>query len=108
MDTNTMLVIVVVVLAVVAVIAFLMFRQRSRVQIKGPLGTGLEMEGSNEQAAVAPAIDVKDITAKKGSVTATDETGRGIKAETVVADQDVNLRTTPGKDSQDPKAPPPA
>jgi hypothetical protein len=100
-DTNTVLVIVIDIFAVIVIIAFLLYRTKAKVSVRGPLGTGLDVDASNEPAPLAPALTAEDIKSG-GDMTATDETGRGLKAKNVDAGKDVTLKTT------GPKDPPPA
>ncbi len=50
------------------IVFFLVFRSRGKGRIKGPLGIGMEVEGSNQQAP-DPAVVVQDATSRKGGLT---------------------------------------
>ena len=107
MSSTTFWLIVLLILAAVAVFAIWRYRNSSSVDITTPMG-GIKVAGKNQPPNAAPpagpGIDAKQVTAKRGSVTAIDDTGRGVKAEDITAGQDVDLYT--GKPTA-PKAPPP-
>ena len=94
MDTGTLVVVVVAIFALVIVGAFLVFRSRAKVKIDSPIG-GMSLDASDERK---PAIKMEDVTAKKGSVTATDKTGSGVEMKTVQAGKDVTA--TSGDESK--------
>jgi hypothetical protein len=100
MDTNTTLVIVIAVFAVIVVAGFIVFRNRAKVKITGPAGTGLEFGADNQPAVPTPGVKAEDIKAK--NVTAEDQAGRGVDAKHIEAQEDVKLVNTPP--TQDPKA----
>ena len=54
MDATTIIV-VVAIFACIVVAAFLVYRSRAKVSIRGPLGTGLEIDASNQLQAT-PAL----------------------------------------------------
>jgi len=96
MDTNLMYVIIVIICAVLVIGTFVRFRQRARVEVRGPFGTGVGIDASNE--AVQPTAGVKgeNITSHQGGLTAHDETGRGVDVKGVTVAKDVELRNTSG------------
>lgn len=51
--------------AVIALAAFLIYRSRVRMDIKGPGGTGMRMDASNDPS---PAAKVKDVKSRKGGL----------------------------------------
>ena len=73
-------------LAVVVVVALLVTKGRSRVHLKGPLGTALGIEEDGVRA-----VDVRDVQAGR-DVALRDDTGRGVRANGVTAGQDVHVR----------------
>jgi hypothetical protein len=81
----------------VVIAAFLVFRQRAKVKIKGPLGTGLEIDASNQPASTSPTVKVSQAKSGNGGVTARDETGRGVKVSKVEAEGDITATSTPPK-----------
>lgn len=103
MDTNLTYIVIIGILAVLVILAFLLFRQRTRVTLKGPLGTVLDVEAANRAEPPTPAIKAEDLTARKGGLKAHDETGRGVDVKKVDVEKDIDLKST-----ADPKAPPPA
>lgn len=106
MDTNTTLIVILIVLVVVAVLAVFRFRQRTTVHIKGPFGTGLDVEGSNETPASAPGVSLQDIKSRKGGLRLDDETGDSLSAKGIEVEKDVDFRRR-GAQTQDPKELPP-
>ena len=104
MSTELMLVLVIVVLAVVALGAFAVYQSRAKVHIKGPLGTGVSVDASNEPNPPPPGIHAEDIKSRKGGLLAQDDTGRGVVAKEVDVETDVILGSTPPKSKPDPKA----
>ena len=103
MDNNLTYLIIVVIFAIIIILAFLFFRQRAQVKIKEPLGTGLDINASNEPNTPNPAIKGQDLTSRKGGLAAHDKTGRGVDIQRAEVEKDINLSS-----SNDPKAPPPA
>jgi hypothetical protein len=102
MDNSTMMVVVVIVLASVAIVAFLIYRLKAKVSIKGPMGTGVEIDASNEPVAPSAAVRVTDAKSRSGGLTARDETGRGVDVNKVEVERDITATSTPPK--PDPKA----
>ncbi len=100
MDSTTAIVIVIIVFAVIAVASFLVFRQKTRIKIKGPQGTGFELEADNTAPLPRPGIEAEGIKSRKGGIVAEDQTGRGVKAKDFEAEDDVLLG------SSDPKSGP--
>ena len=89
MDTTA--VIVLALLVILALGFFLIFRRRGKVNLKGPLGTAIELEGSNDPAVPAPGVKARDITAETGSVSAKDKSGRGVDVARIMAHKNVTL-----------------
>lgn len=89
MDTNTLIAIVIALFAAIVIAALIIFRQRAKVNIKGPFGTGLGVEATNEQPQSAPGVQITDAKAKKGSIRATTEMGDGVALTRVKAGEDI-------------------
>jgi hypothetical protein len=106
MDTNTTLILVIALLALVAVAAFLVFRQRGNVEIKGPLGTGLKVDGSNQAAPPQGAV-VKDARAGRNIRAQTDE-GQARVSRAIAESGDIEALRGTKQGDDGPKAPPPA
>jgi hypothetical protein len=101
MDNSTIILAVIIVFALVVIVGLLIFR-RVRAKIKGPLGTGLEIDASNEPAGQGAAVKVTEAKSRSGGVTARDETGRGVEVSKVEVERDIAVTSTPPK--PDPKA----
>ena len=86
---------VVIVLAVVIIVVALIFRQKIRLFLKGPGGTELNLDASNQRAPTPPAAVVKGSTSHKGGILAKDATGRGAVVEDSEADQHIIATVTP-------------
>jgi len=84
-------------LALVAIVALFRFRHGAKVRIKGPGGSGLEVDGSND---AAPAIRAEGVKSRTGGLVADDRTGRGVDAKGIDVEKDVRLSSKPN----DPKA----
>ena len=100
------IVLVIVIFALVAIAAFVIYQRRAKVEIKGPLGTGLSIDASNEQPAQPPkppAVQIEDAVSKGGSIKATDKTGNGAAIRRVEAQNDITATSTAPKDAA-PKA----
>ena len=92
MDKATATVVVLGILALVFVSFFAVFRKSGKGKIKGPFGTGLEVEGSNE----SPQTRIKEVEAG-GNIHINETDGRGIDAYKLKAGGHVtigNLATT--------------
>jgi len=105
MDSSA--IIIIALFAIVIVAAFLVFRQRGRVNIRGPFDTGLELDASNEPTPPSPGVRVRDATSEGGGLLAEDGTGRGADVEKVKVKDDILVSSSPPP-SADPKAKPPA
>jgi hypothetical protein len=75
MDKTTAIVIVLGILALVFIAFFAVFRKSGKGKIKGPFGTGLEVEGSNEQ----PQTRIKEVEAG-GNIHIGENGGREVDA----------------------------
>ncbi len=103
MDTNLTYLLLIGIFALIVITAFLLFRQRTKINLKGPFGTGLDVNASNQAAPPTPAIKGENLTSRKGGLKAQDENGRGIDVKTVDVEKDIELKSTYA-----PKALPPA
>lgn len=95
MDTNTTVILIIIIFALIIIGAFFRFRQRGKAEIKGPFGTSLSVQGSNEPSPQQAGITAKGITSREGGVLAEDNTGRGVFAESIDAKDDVLLSNNP-------------
>jgi hypothetical protein len=105
---DTTIAVIIAIFALVAVAAFLVFRQRAKVRIKGPLGTGLEVDASNQPAPPTPGVRVEDAKSRKGGLVADDQTGRGADVRKVEVEDDILVSSTPPGERPGPKDEPPA
>ncbi len=108
MDTNTAVVIVAVIaLFALIVVGFLVvFRQRAKVNIKGPAGMGLKMNASNDPLSPPRGVKAKGVTSQAGIIDIIDGTGIGADAEDIKAKKDVRISSSPPppRDDKPPKA----
>jgi hypothetical protein len=101
MDKTTAIIIALGILALVFIAFFAVFRSRGKGKIKGPFSTGIEVEGANEPESPV-GVRVKDARAG-GNLRAQDATGRGVDAEKVRAEGDIELGSTGGGAAAPPK-----
>ena len=101
MDTTA--IVVIAILALIVIAAFLVFRQRARVEIKGPLGTGLKLDASNDLPPLTPGVKVEAAKSRAGGLLAEDNTGRGADVKQVEVQDDILVSSTPPKKDPDPK-----
>ena len=105
MDNPTMIVIVIVLFVLAVIAAFQVYRRRARVRIKGPVGTTLEIDASNEPVQSTPGVKVTEAKSRSGGLTATDKTGRGVEVARVEVERDIAVTSAP--EEAHPKACPP-
>ena len=103
MDTNLTYILLIGIFAVIVITAFLLFRQRTKINLKGPFGTGLDVDASNQAAPPTAAIKGENLTSRKGGLKAYNENGGGIDMKAVDVEKDIDLNSPSA-----PKAPPPA
>lgn len=103
MDKNVAYVLIVLIFAIIAIVAFFLFRRRTRIDVQGPFGTGVRVDGSNESTLPNPTVRGANIKSRTGGLTAHNETGGDVDVKDVEVDKDVDLKSTPA-----PKALPPA
>jgi hypothetical protein len=84
MDKTTATIVVLGILALVFIAFFAVFRKSGKGKIKGPFGTGLEVEGSNE----AQQTQIKEVEAG-GNIHINEAGGRGVEAYKLKAGGDV-------------------
>jgi hypothetical protein len=87
-------VIVIALFALIIVAAFLVFRLRGKVKIKGPLGTGLELDATNEMKPPTPAVRVEGAESRSGGLLANDRTGRGAEVKDVKVEADIRVSSS--------------
>ena len=104
---NNSAVIIIALFAVVAVAAFLVFRQRGRVNIRGPFGAELDLDASNEPVPPPPDVSVTDATSSEGGLLAEATTGGRVVVERVEVKDDIIASSSPPPNTG-PKAEPPA
>ncbi|HXU38796.1 MAG TPA: hypothetical protein VN937_20745 [Blastocatellia bacterium] len=97
-------VIVIAIFAVISVAAFLVFRMRAKVEVKGPLNTGLTLDASNEPPAISPAIKIEGAKSRGGGLIALDGTGRGADVRGVDVETDIRVSSDPSEGPASPKA----
>ncbi len=101
MTTTIAAVLIVIVFALIVIATFIVHRQRNKIKIKGPLGTGLELDSSNDPTPSQAAIKAEGIKSREGGLMADDQTGRGIDVKQVDVKDDVLLGSTSSrKDSE--------
>ncbi|TAK92733.1 MAG: hypothetical protein EPO07_19145 [Verrucomicrobia bacterium] len=98
MDITTGNVVVTSILALVFVAFFAVFRSRGKGKIKGPWGTGIDVEGSNEPQPTR----VKEVEAG-GNVRVTESSGRGVDASRLKAQGDVEISSSSSGGTSPPK-----
>ncbi|MCB0192515.1 MAG: hypothetical protein KDJ65_11280 [Anaerolineae bacterium] len=106
MDTNLVIAVIFIIFALIVVSAFLVFRQRGKVKIKGPLSTGLELDASNE-SPLTPGVRIEDAKAKKGGLLAEDRTGRGADVRGIETQDDIIVSSSSPDPYENPKVGPP-
>ena len=90
--------IVIVALAIVAIAAVIRYKRNGKISLKGPLGTQLDVDGSNK---ASPGANIEDVDAG-GSIRARSETGSGASVKRASAVGDIEATDTTVK--PDPKA----
>ena len=104
LDTNS---IIVIAAAIVVIIGFLLFRQRNRVSVRGPMGIGLEVEGSNDPPPVPTSVKTGDIESAKGGATLEAEGEAMVESGDIKANKDVRVSAKSSAKESDPKVEPP-
>ena len=101
MDTTT--IVIIAIFACIVVAAFLVYRSRAKVSLKGPMGTGLEIDASNQPEAAPtppqPGVQIEDAKAKRGDIVLDDQTGRGVVGKQLEAGKDILASSAPPKDT---------
>lgn len=75
-----------------------MFRQRAKVEIKGPLNTGLRLDASNEPPPISPGIKIEGAKSRGGGLTAEHGAGRGADVRDVDVQTDIRAKTLTPKE----------
>jgi hypothetical protein len=102
MDSQTLAVVAGIFVLLVIFIA-LRYRSRIKAGIKGPFGTAVDVEASNDQPAPNPGVTVAGARSHAGGLRAEDRTGRGASVKDVETYRDIQVTSDPN-----PKAKPPA
>jgi hypothetical protein len=80
----------------------MVYRQRANVRIRGPLGTGLDIEGQNpEPQQPKPSVNIEDATSRGGGIVADDQVGEGVNIRRVDVQDDILASSRKG--DADPK-----
>ena len=103
MDTLTLLISVIAIFAIIIIVAFLVFRQRGKVEIKGPLGTQLNLNASNDLPPLSPGVKADGVVSQSGNIEIVDETGRGVDTRDIRAKKDVQISSVQSKGNTSPK-----
>jgi hypothetical protein len=103
MDTVS---IIMAIFAVVVIVVAIAFRQQIKAVIKGPGGTGLELDASNP--TLRPGVEGTDLKSRRGGFTGEDQTGRGATVRRVEVEKDIRVSSTPPPEPVRPNPRPPA
>jgi hypothetical protein len=103
MDTNLTVAIVIIIFALIVVAAFMVFRQRAKVEIKGPGDTGLKLDASNAPPPLIPGVTIEGAKSRQGGLVADDQTGRGVNLKDIDTQDDILATSAPPKPDGDPK-----
>jgi hypothetical protein len=103
MDTTTATIVIVALFALIIVGGFVVFRQRSNVDIKTPLGS-LKMKASNDPPPQQPSVNIEDAKSHGGGIVAEDKTGGGAAVRRVEAEKDIQATSQLPNNPPDPKA----
>jgi hypothetical protein len=98
--------IVIAIFAVVIIVVAVAFRQRIKAVVKGPGGTGLEIDASNPM--LRPGVEITDAKSRRGGLSAEDQTGRGTAVRQVEVEKDIHASSTPPSEPIRPNPRPPA
>jgi len=102
MDSTAVLIIVV--LALVAIASFVVYQRRAKVEIKGPFGTGLTVDSSNEKPAAPPDLLIKKMESTEGGFLLDQEPGEKTAIEEVKVKDDILINRKAAPPKSDPKA----
>jgi hypothetical protein len=103
MDTTTATIIIVALFALISVGGFVVYRQRSNVDVKTPPGS-LKMNSSNDPPPQQPGVTIENATSRGGGIMAEDKTGRGAAMRGVEAEKDIRGSSQMPDSPTDPKA----
>ena len=82
--------IVVAIFVAVIIVVAITFYHRIKAVIKGPGGTGLEMEALPNPLP-RPGVRIEDARSRRGGLTAMDATGRGAEIKKVEVERDIQV-----------------
>lgn len=100
-DTPTL---IVSILAIVVIVVALIFRQKIRVNLKGPGGTALDVDASNQRPPTSPVAVVENAKSRAGGILAKDGTGQGARIKDAEAEQHIIASVTLPPGETRPKA----
>jgi len=103
MDSSTLAVAVTGIFVLLVLFVALRYRSRIKAGIKGPFGTEVSVEASNDRSASNPGVSVAGAKSHAGGLRAEDRTGRGAHVKDVETFGDIQVTSDPS-----PKAEPPA
>jgi len=103
MDSQTLAVVVAGIFVLLVIFIALRYKSRIKAGIKGPFGTAVDVEASNDQPAPNPGVAVAGAKSHAGGLRAEDRTGRGADVKDVETFGDIHVSSDPN-----PKAEPPA
>lgn len=106
MDQNTVLLVGLIVIGAAMIAVALIFRRAHsfKSSIKGPAGTGLDVEVSAPTSDRGAGATVEDATSWRGEVKAEDHTGAGAAVRRAEAEGDVSaVSTTTPREAPDAK-----
>jgi hypothetical protein len=101
MDQQTASVLALGLIALVAIGFFAVFRQRGSAKVRGPFGTELTVDGSNDPS---PAVRVENAKSAAGGLVAEDRTGRGSHITGVEVYGEIRASSAQPEADRDPKA----
>jgi hypothetical protein len=107
MNINTAGILIVAIFAIIVIAVLLVFQSRSKINLKGPFQTGLEIDASNEPPKQTPGVLVEDAKSSEGGLLAEDFTGRGAEIRKLEVKDDIIVSSNHPKDGSAPKDPPP-
>jgi FtsZ-interacting cell division protein ZipA len=103
MDTVTAIIIITALFALIVVAGFIVYRQRSSVDIDTPLGK-LKMESSNDPPRQPSGVLIEDAKSRAGGIVAEDKTESGATVRRAEAEKDIKATSQRPDNPADPKA----
>jgi preprotein translocase subunit SecF len=86
METN--IIIVIGIFSIIVIVALILFRQKVKAGVEGPLGTKVTIDASNESASPL-GVNVEDARSRQGGLRAEDKTGYGASVKRVEVQSDI-------------------